>query len=478
MNLPCRDSRVLVAALCVLAMLAPISQAGTRFIDLYKTPPDIDAVGAYKVSGGGDVNGDGRGDFLAARGDFSTQPTEGRVYVVFGDPSASSIDLNNLGDAGFVIRGSKLDDGASNAAIVGDVNGDGLDDVLVGAPHADNNGRLDSGSAYVVFGKASTTPVLLMQFDGNAQATAGYRIDGPGTSALAGRAVAAAGDVNGDGLMDVLVAAPFAGATYVVFGQSSLLPIDLRTFNSESQGDRGYKIDTPSPYADIYYSVAGAGDVNGDGTPDAIVGLFKRDKTKRGGYVVFGKRDSQVVDVQELGDQGFRINGFGGSAVAGVGDVNEDGLDDVAYYAGSPSTFVIFGRTTGGTIALSNIGKAGYEIRGHLGLHAGQGLGGIGDLNGDGLPEVLVGAPDSNKHGRKDSGSTYVVFGRRRPGLILLKDLGARGFRIDGARQSDYSGAYVGAVDDVNGDGLPEIVIGVAQTTDQPGRAYIVWGQP
>ena len=169
----------------------------------------VSLTGAGRVAAAGDVNADGSPDFLVSKGDKVTEPTEGVTYVVFGAPAPGQIRLEDLGSGGFAIHGGSEEDEASYAAAAGDVNGDGLDDVIVGAPGAevlatgvepaDGNYRANAGRAYVVFGKRTTEPVHLGDFDDGVQGSQGYRIDGAAGHDLAGRAVASLGDVNGDG---------------------------------------------------------------------------------------------------------------------------------------------------------------------------------------------------------------------------------------------------------------------------------------
>lgn len=316
-----------------------------------------DDLAGSSVAAAGDVNGDGRADILVG-----TNPCcggePGSVYVIFGGASATNVKLATLGSRGFRIDGvGTADFDSVSLAGPGDVNGDGFADVLIGASEADSNG-FNSGSAYVVFGSASPANLKLA-----ALGSRGFRMDGAATTDNAGDSVGSAGDVNGDGRADVLVGADYAGkngrdesgSAYVVFGQNSSSPVDLGAL-----GTRGFRIDGAKARDHAGVSVAGAGDVNGDGRPDAIVGAYGAGMTKRTGaaYVVFGTASPANVDLASLGERGFRIDG------AAEGDF------------------------AGDSVAIS------------------------GDMNGDGKAEVVVGATYADGNGRKDSGAAYVVFGR------------------------------------------------------------------
>lgn len=440
------------------------------------------------VAGAGDVNGDGRQDVImgAVGADANGRANSGSAYVIFGRASATSVDLATLGSVGFRIDGAFAGSPASGFSVagLGDVNGDGRSDVVVGLATATHRGRPGSGTAYVVFGKTSATPVDLA-----ALGAGGFRIDGAAASDQAGRSVAAAGDVNGDGRPDVIVGAdeadsngrPESGSAYVVFGKASTAPVDLAAL-----GGDGYRIDGAAARDAAGQSVAGAGDVNGDGRPDVVVGAPAADPNGRtssgSAYVVFGKASRTTVDLAALGAGGFRINGvlaqdFAGWSVAGAGDVNGDGRPDVVI--GAPANvglnrrgggYVVFGKASSTTVELAALGAGGFHIDGARGDDAtGRSVAGAGDVNRDGRPDVIVGAPGADFNGRFGSGSAYLVFGKATTAAVSLAALGARGSRIDGAAAGDQAGASVAGAGDVNGDGRPDVVVG-APSADPSGR--------
>ena len=395
------------------------------------------------LAAGGDVNGDGRADLLigAPETDFNEREQSGSLYVLFGGSHRGEIDLAAFDSFGYRIDGAESTDGlASAAAGISDVNGDRRADMIIGAPFADNNDRRDSGSAYVVLGKAATATVDL------AVAGAHLRIDGGEIRGGAGWSVGGAGDVNGDGRRDVILGSPFAsrngrslsGSAHVVFGRPSAGVVDLA-----APGAAAFRIDGPAPGDVVFggagWSVAGAGDVNGDGRADVIVGVPFFDANRRedsgSAYVIFGKATPEPVDLAALGTRGFRIDGaaagdLAGVAVAGLGDVNADGRADVIVGAeqadnsgdDAGSVYVVYGRPGSAPVDLGTLGTRGVRIDGELADDlAGWSVARAGDVNRDGTPDVLVGAHASDAANRPQSGAAYVLFApnRRPPRLVV-----------------------------------------------------------
>jgi hypothetical protein len=451
------------------------------------------------VTSAGDVNGDGFSDILVASRDATNNGRQlsGSVYVVFGQESGSLIDAASVGSRGFRIDGAgAFDHAGDSVAGIGDVNGDGHADVLIGAPDAGNNTRGYSGSAYVVFGKSTTTNVDL-----NSLGDGGFRIDGASTYDYAGDAVAAAGDVNGDGRSDFLVGAPGtdynnhpgSGSVYVIFGRASTASIDL-----QSLGNAGFRIDGAGNYDWAGATISGGGDVNQDGKADILVGVDwptgQVPSAAGSVYVVFGKASTSPISLGTLGDNGFRIDGaeqydYAGAAVATAGDVNGDGRSDVLIGApgadpngksSSGSVYVVFGKTSNTVVNLRGLSTSGFQIHGaNVNDRLGASLALAGDVNGDGRADLLLGAPTASNTGRIESGSAYVVFGRATPGDLDLASLGDQGFRMDGAQVYYDAGESVASAGDFNGDARPDIVVGSPASSygsTRSGSAYVVYG--
>jgi len=333
---------------------------------------------------------------------------------------------------------------------------------------------------------------------------ANITLDGAAADDFSGSSVAGAGDVNGDGLDDVIIGAPYAGnngrsgsgSSYVVYGNATpTSPVQLGSLDPASTG---FRIDGAAAYDGSGNSVAGAGDVNGDGKDDVIIGAPYADNNGRddsgSSYVVYGSGTPTNIDLNSLDATGFRIDGAAeydnsGASVAGAGDVNGDGLDDVIIGAPSAdnngrddsgSSYVLYGSGTPTNIDLNSLDAAGFRIDGAAANdYSGRSVVGAGDVNGDGGADVIIGAPNADPNGN-NSGSSYVVYGSDTPTNIDLNSLDAAGFRIDGAATYDRVGRSVAGAGDVNGDTFDDVIIGVPTASnndrEESGSSYVVYG--
>ncbi len=399
---------------------------------------------------------------------------------------------------GFTINGENAGDMSGIVSNAGDVNGDGLDDLIVGAHEAEfNSNKLNSGKSYVIFGKIDSTTINLSAI---ASGTGGFVINGEHTLDSSGDSVSNAGDVNGDGLDDLIVGAYTAdssggtntGKSYVIFGKKDSTVIELSAIAS---GTGGFVINGENKDDESGFPVSTAGDVNGDGLDDLIVGSTEAESRTGKSYVIFGKTDGTVINLSAIGTGGFVINGENTGdqssiSVSNAGDVNGDGLDDLivgAFHADvsgksdAGKSYVIFGKKDSTAIDLSAIasGTGGFVINGeNVNDISGFSTSSAGDINGDGLDDLIVGAYQADPNGKSNAGKSYVVFGKTDSTAINLSAIasGTGGFVINGENVDDVSGNSVSTAGDVNGDGLDDLIVG-ARGILKAGKFYVIFGK-
>jgi hypothetical protein len=333
-----------------------------------------DGIG-YSVSWAGDVNKDGYADIIVGSDYINT--SSGKAYIIFGGPSLVNVNVNSLTPTqGITITGFNYNDGFGTAVGgVGDVNKDGYDDFAVGAPTT-YDAESYTGEVYVIYGGPSLSDINV----GSMTLAQGITITGTYNSYI-GYSISGA-DVNKNGYSDVLIGSDRSLNTYVIYGGPSPSNVNLANF-SATQG---------VTISGAAYSVSGAGDFNGDGYPDIISGSSSGGKC----YVVYGSDSlPSYIDLlySLTTTQGIVISGgSGGCSVGAAGDVNGDGYADVIVgFYGESKSYVIYGGPSLGNINVDSLSsEQGFSMIGSSGSFSGNSVSGVGDLKNNSYSTFLL----------------------------------------------------------------------------------------
>jgi hypothetical protein len=428
-------------------------------IDPLSTSPDWTAEGNQNyaqlecVASAGDVNGDGYGDVIIGVSRFDNDlSTEGRVYVYHGSPAGLSTSANWFaeGNQEGAFFGARI-------STAGDVNGDGYSDIIVGAPNFDN-GESNEGKAYVYHGSAT-----------GLSAIANWTAEGNQADAIFGYPVSTAGDVNGDGYSDVIVSAENydndlqnEGRIYVYHGSSSGLSVNANWVVEGNQSE-----------AQFGNSVSTAGDVNGDGYSDIIIGAltFDNGETDEGKIFIHYGSASGLSITPDWSFESNMPGAYLGWRVYTAGDVNGDGYSDIIagapYYLGSGRVYGFHGSSVGFSSTPDWIVDSDQTAS-----EFGEAVSTAGDVNGDGYSDVIVGACLYDNPEDKE-GKAFVYHGS------------ASGLSTSPAwtYESDQPGAefglWVSTAGDVNGDGYSDVISTAWYYDDEEfdeGKAFLFHG--
>jgi hypothetical protein len=420
-----------------------------------------DAMMGFAVAGAGDVDGDGLSDVMAGARLYSNgQYLEGAAFIFKGSSAYGVVTANPT-----VIESGQIDARLGHAlSCAGDLNGDGYSDIAIGA-YLYDKGSSNEGVVMIHLGSQNGIGIAPSQI-----------LESDQTEAQFGISVACAGDVNGDGYADLIAGARYydkghvnEGAAFIYQGsKDGLDPIAISVLES-NQGD-----------AWLGSAVASAGDVNGDGYSDVLVGCYAFDhgqKDEGSVFVWYGRADSikeTVVTNLEMNLPGSQF----GWSVSGAGDVNGDGFGDVIISAnnydngetGEGAAFIFHGSAQG-LAAVPNMTLEGNQQYASLGSVASA-----GDVNGDGYGDVIVGMPLYD-NGVENTGKAWIFYGSSLGlGLGNLTET-----TLLGTQQDARFGSSVSSAGDVNKDGYGDIVIGepeydISNPYMDEGRAIIYYG--
>jgi hypothetical protein len=452
-----------------------------------------DNIGIW-LDGAGDVNGDGLPDILLGTDHTILVPgatNDNFAYIIMGATDLpATIELGDPPPGNVTVTVSTSATGRVPVAGLGDFNGDGYDDVILGNHGANPGGISTAGQAFILYG----TGALPSHFNLENPGLPGVMISGYRTRGFLGASLSRAGDVNADGFMDAIVGAPATNSStvhqeaFIIYGGTDV-PAELVSNNLGSRGVRLIGKDFLDTFGT---SVAAVGDVNRDGFGDLAVGASSEsNQTLERAYIIYGGPNlPALIDGGALGDQGVLIQGphiddAFGVHVSGAGDVNDDGYDDmlVGAHRASPDgvfelgqVYLVFGgMDLPGEIHAATLDGLGLVINGsEMGEELGAGVSGTGDVNHDGIHDFSLATYDSRM---------YIIFGGghlTNHSVVSSIESFDRAIILDYWNQLDPLGLGFANLGDVSGDGVEDLLIGDFGVSPNDrfvaGRAYLVYG--
>lgn len=432
------------ASMVVLVLALACGMAGAQTFDLSQDQEHIRITGevvgdlAGKWVSSGDINGDGVDDIIigALNADAGALVDAGKVYVVYGDtsygPSPVPLSIDLATGADVTIRGERAGDKLGTSVTSGDIDGDGIDDIVIGASSASPETRSQAGAVYVIYGKRPDAQgaggldavIDLSLVDTDVEIQGGLIQDEVGYSVLAE-------DVNGDGIDDLLIgatgvdeSASNAGAVYVIYGK-----------RPDAQGDGGLDavIDLSLVDADITF-------------------YAEIDNYESGSALAIGNLDGDDYADIIIGAQAARPNGLSNAGEIYIVYGSQE------LYDADPDTAI--------GLLLADVTLQGQVESETLGLAIA-----VGDLNRDGFDDLIFGGPGATPDGRLSAGITYVLLGTDDPRPTGVVDLSAMDLSIWGAEQYTGSGSAV-MVANFDGDGFDELITSIPGFSPTPERAY------
>ena len=439
---------------------------------------------------------------------FNYLLTDGKqIQAATVNININSLKLDNLsGNNGFVLNGTEAGNFSGVAVSqTGDINGDKIDDIIVGSFGADPNNVNAAGKSQVIFGNQKfPASVNLSQLNGQN----GFTLNGTDAEGFSGGTVSSAGDINGDGIKDFIIGAfgaavngqNNAGKTYIVFGTNQGFPANFNLANLNGNNGLAVTGTNTFDYAGLF--ATGIGDINGDRIDDILISApGPLGGTPGKSYVIYGRTTgfSPNFNLAEINsNNGFVINGIDGnsSGTASSGDINGDGIPDLVIGAdgGTTSggtnagkTYVIFGQQGGftGSVNVPELnGTTGFVIAGiNAEERSGIALTATGDINGDGNKDLVIGAPGATVGDQINAGKTYIIFGKKEAFPVILNPAelsGSNGFTIFGFDAEGSAGNAVSYAGDINKDGFDDLLIGASSANsddkNNAGKTFVVFG--
>jgi len=463
---------------------------------------NVDQFG-ISVANIGDLNGDGVSDIaVGATGDDNGGSGRGAIHIMFMNPDGSvdsTVEINDGTVNGPVL--SDLDLFGASVANIGDLNGDGVSDIAVGA-HRDDNGGSTRGALHII-----NLNAIVTNGNGSVDSTVEINdgtVNGPVLSNFDqfGTSVANIGDLNGDGVSDIAVGAIFddnggtnRGALHIMFmnpngSVDSTVEINDGTVNGPVLSDSDF----------FGASVANIGDLNGDGVSDIAVGAHRDDNggSNRGAiHIMFMNPNGSVDSTVEINDG--TVNGpvlsnvdeFG-TSVANIGDLNGDGVSDIAVGAigddnggnNRGAIHIMFMNPNGSVDSTVEINDG--IVNGPVlsdGDQFGASVANIGDLNGDGVSDIAVGASLDDFKGGINRGAIHIMFMNPDGSGSVLSTVEIDSSTANGPVLSDFDGfgTSVANIGDLNGDGVSDIAVGAIGDDDggdARGALHIMFMNP